>query len=99
MIKHTIIDLSSLRDNITIDNYIGTWYVIDELIVNGTKYLLLEHEEYGEDTCHLLVDNEFNVLCETFDDILTSLVDNDIIRGHIDLTDNQLTYNKEEDND
>lgn len=34
--------------NIEVNGHIGTWYVIDAVVVDGAKYFLLEHEEHGD---------------------------------------------------
>ena len=38
-------------ENIKVEDYRGLWYVIDE----DMGYLLLEHQTYGDETCHLVV--------------------------------------------
>ena len=42
-------------DNIRIEGWIGTWYVIDSRVYNGETLYLLEHEKFGDMTEHLIV--------------------------------------------
>lgn len=37
------------KDKIKIGGFKGTWYVIDEAIINGKTYYLLEHNTYGDE--------------------------------------------------
>lgn len=74
----TILSTKPLNDNsenIKVDGYRGTWYVIDSTTYNGKKYFLLEHEYYGDETCCLIVDKNGNFIDETYDDIITGLED------------------------
>jgi hypothetical protein len=52
-------------DEIEIDGYVGSWYVIDEreTEMHGTIYLL-EHEEYGDETYCIIIDSNKNILLE-----------------------------------
>lgn len=43
------------RNNIVVKGRRGTWYVIDDHMVEGSKYFLLEHEEYGDLADHIVV--------------------------------------------
>ena len=43
-------------DGIEIQGWYGTWYSIDTQITDHSLYLLLEHEEYGDETEHLIID-------------------------------------------
>lgn len=52
------------KDGIKIPGYIGTWYVIDESVWNGRKVFLLEHEEYGDETEHLIVDDDMDLVLD-----------------------------------
>ncbi len=69
--KKRIDDL--LVDNITIENHIGTWYVIDKMEHDGETVYLLEHEEYGDEVACLIVNREKQVICDDvwngFDDL------------------------------
>lgn len=42
--------------NIEVDGHIGIWYVIDTVVVDSTKYFLLEHEEHGDSAPCVIVD-------------------------------------------
>jgi 5'(3')-deoxyribonucleotidase len=42
--------------SITINGYIGTWYVIDTKEINGEKLFLLESEKFGDQAACLIVD-------------------------------------------
>ena len=44
--------------NITVEGHIGTWYAIDETEVNGEKFFLLEHEEYGDEAACVAVNEQ-----------------------------------------
>lgn len=59
------------RDGIKIEGHRGTWYVINEMDVynDATKkedkrLYLLEHEVYGEDAPHLIVDKDLNIILD-----------------------------------
>lgn len=60
-------------DGIKVDGYIGTWYTIDRVITQGQLYYLLEHEEYGDETEHLIIDHTGNFILDDvyngFDDL------------------------------
>lgn len=61
--------------SVKIKGYKGKWSEIDHTIRNGVRYLLLENDFYGDATCGLIVDDELNVIDETWDDIETALDD------------------------
>lgn len=67
------------EDNIKVKGYINTWYIIDREVINFKQYYLLENEVYGDETCWLVTDKNFNVIAETFDDIETALEDCEVI--------------------
>jgi hypothetical protein len=62
------------REGIKIESHTGTWYVIDEIDFHDKVVFLLEHETYGEDANHLIVDGDLNILVENvtdgFDDLI-----------------------------
>lgn len=62
-------------ENIKINGYRGTWYVIDSTIRTGIKYYLLESEQYGDEVSALVINQFGNVISETYDDIDTALTD------------------------
>lgn len=66
-------------EGIKIKGYTNTWSSITEQIVDDKTYYLMENEVYGDETCYLLVDEDFNVIGETYDDIETALIDENIL--------------------
>ncbi|MCX4254713.1 MAG: hypothetical protein OSJ63_05565 [Bacilli bacterium] len=40
----------------------------------------MENNTYGDETFYLIIDKNKKVICETYDDLITSLRDNDIIK-------------------
>ena len=51
------------KHGIKIEGHVGTWYVIDTKRVAGRRTLyLLEHETYGEDADHLIVDSKGRII-------------------------------------
>ncbi len=62
LVNNDILTLDS--DNISVDGHIGTWYVVESQEFNGTEYFLLENKEYGDETAHLIVDNEKNIVLD-----------------------------------
>lgn len=69
------VDLNSdwYIDGIEIQGWIGTWYTIDTQVTDHTLYLLLEHEEYGDETEHLIIDHTGDLILDEvyngFDDL------------------------------
>ena len=51
-------------EHIIVFGFIGTWYVIDTKIYFGTTLYLLEHETYGDDTSSIIIDENYNVICD-----------------------------------
>lgn len=51
-----------LKNNIKVDQYKGTWYVIDESFYDSKKVYLLESEQFGEDIPCLIVDKDLKVV-------------------------------------
>lgn len=49
-------------EHVSIEGHIGTWYEVDRLLKNGKTYILLEHEEYGDDAAALIVDEKGNLI-------------------------------------
>ena len=56
--------ITSNTDSIAVDGHVGKWYVIDETTHKGRKIFLLEHELYGDDTAHIAVNANGNVVCD-----------------------------------
>ena len=73
-------NIDSTSDHIRIDGHIGTWYVIDEgkyrapTARRPIRCLLLEHETYGDEAAHIIVNSAGVVLLDDvyngFDDLL-----------------------------
>ena len=61
--------------NLKIDNYMNKWSAIDFIVVNNKTYYLMENNTWGDETCYLVIDENKNVICETYDDIITALED------------------------
>lgn len=59
------------KQNLKIEGYIGKWSAIDTY----KNYYLLEHNFYGDETCYLVINEDNEVVCETYDDIETALED------------------------
>lgn len=60
-----ILEVISLRENITIPGHKGTWYIIDTNDEYEFKeYHLLESEQYGDMSPCIIVDNNFNIILE-----------------------------------
>jgi hypothetical protein len=62
------------KDNIKIDGYFGTWYVIDSKKRNGETLLLLEHEQCGDECFCLIVKQNGTVVLDNvwngFEDLI-----------------------------
>ena len=70
--------ITEASENISVEGHIGTWYVIDsEEIAGGRKLFLLEHEEYGDEAAHIIIDENKNLVMEGvyngFDDYYDTL--------------------------
>lgn len=63
------------KQNITINGYSGKWSAFDSY----RNYFIMEHNYYGDETCYLVIDENDNVICETYDDIITALKDENLI--------------------
>lgn len=66
-------------ENVKIKGYIGMWSAIDSAEIDNKIYYLMENNTWGDETCYLVIDENKNVICETFDDIETALEDEGII--------------------
>ena len=51
-------------DQIAVEGHVGTWYAIDETEVNGEKFFLLEHEEYGDEAACVAVNEQGKLVAE-----------------------------------
>ena len=60
-------------DGIKIEGRTGTWYSIETQVTNHSLYLLLEHEEFGDETEHLIIDHTGELILDDvwngFDDL------------------------------
>lgn len=65
--------------HLKIEGYTNTWDMVDSITKNGKKYYLLENNIYGDETCYLLVNENLEVLGETFDDIETAIEDYEVL--------------------
>ena len=52
------------KENIKVNGHIGTWYVIDTCYHMGKKVFELEHEEFGGDAPHIIIDENKNIILE-----------------------------------
>ena len=59
-------------EHIKLPAFIGTWYVIDTNTYFGTTLYLLEHEEYGDETASIIVDENYNLI---LDDVWNGFLD------------------------
>lgn len=41
---------------IKLDDYTGTWYAVDDTVINGVELLELESEVHGDDAGHIIID-------------------------------------------
>ena len=66
-------------NHIKVDGYNGYWHVIDRTVHKGKPLLLLEHSKYGDETCCLIVDEQFNLVMDEvwngFDDYYEAVSD------------------------
>lgn len=68
-------------NKIKIKGYTNTWSSIDTILIDNEYYYLMENDEYGDETCYLVITQNQNIIIETFDDIETTLIDNNILKG------------------
>lgn len=57
-------EISADSDELIIDGYEGTWYVVDTETVDGKELFLLENENYGDETFGIIIDKDRNVLVD-----------------------------------
>jgi hypothetical protein len=67
------------KEGVKITGRIGTWYEIDSLKVGEATYYLLESERYGDEAAALVVNENMSEICETFDGLELSLMENYIL--------------------
>ncbi len=70
-------------ESIRVDGYRGRWSEIDSYETeDGCKFILLEHDAYGDETYYLVcrvAGDDLLLVCETRDDIETALSDSEVI--------------------
>lgn len=52
------------REGLKVEGFIGKWYVIDEKEIEGNTLYLLEHETYGDETAHIIIDGDLNLVLD-----------------------------------
>ena len=57
-------EITADSDELIIDGYEGTWYVVDTETVDGKEIFLLENEEYGDETFGIIIDRDRNILID-----------------------------------
>lgn len=67
--------LTPTSDKIKVSGHRGTWYVVDTLTdTDGRELFELEHEAFGDEACHLIVNAQAEVILDDvwngFDDYL-----------------------------
>ena len=67
--------ITSNTDSITVKGHDGTWYVINETVHKGRKVFLLEHEDYGDESFCIAVDENNNIICEEITDDFPECLD------------------------
>ena len=65
--------------DLKINGYTNKWSAFDSLTFGDHTYYLMENNTWGDETCYLVIDENKNVICETFDDIRTALEDEGVI--------------------
>lgn len=69
------------REGIKVEGHRGTWYVIVETAYKGVPLFLLEHETYGEDADHIVINAEGTLIMEEVvggvAEVLERMADND----------------------
>lgn len=67
------VQITEGSSNIEVEGHIGTWYVIDTEVIDGTKYFLLEYEEHGDEAACVIVDGDGKLVLDDvwngFDDL------------------------------
>lgn len=69
-------EIRATTDHIKIENHVGKWYVVDESYHNGEKVFELEHETYGDEAAHLIVNKNGKVI---LDDVWNSFSDLELL--------------------
>lgn len=61
-----------MKEGIKVSGHFGAWYVINEATYFGSTIYLLEHEQYGDETCGVIVDENNNLI---LDDVWNGFLD------------------------
>ena len=66
---------------VRLDGYTNTWSAFEKLITeDGREYIIFENDVWGDETCYVVTHQEnLEPICETYDDIVTALKDEEII--------------------
>lgn len=66
---------------VRLDGYTNTWSAFEKLITeDGREYIIFENDVWGDETCYVVTHQEnLEPICETYDDIVTALEDEEII--------------------
>ena len=51
-------------NGIEVEEHYGSWYTIDDIMVDGKIYFLCEHEEYGDETANIIIDLDGNLILD-----------------------------------
>ena len=52
------------KEHITVKGHHGTWYVIDEAVINGSKIYLLEHEAHGDEAACVAINEDGDLVAD-----------------------------------
>lgn len=63
------------KENLKIDGYRGTWYVIDECWFKGQYYYQLESEQDGDECPWIIVDKDFKIVKSIYGDNIDDCYD------------------------
>lgn len=65
---------------VRLDGYTNTWSAFEKLITDDDTYYIFENDVWGDETCYVVTHQEnLEPICETYDDIVTALEDEEII--------------------
>ena len=67
--------------SVRLDGYTNTWSAFEKLITeDGREYIIFENDVWGDETCYVVTHQEnLEPICETYDDIVIALEDEEII--------------------
>lgn len=65
---------------VRLNGYTNTWSAFEKLITDCNTYYIFENDIWGDETCYVVAHQKnLEPICETFDDIVTALKDEEII--------------------